>query len=254
MKRFVPVAVGLLALLGCSGNSTAPGPRLTLAFGAQAPAAVVGNDSLVITKAELVIREVELKRVSGEDCAGESPSANESEGDHHSDSSHAEHPEHSEECEEFEAGPVRVNIPLDGALVQVAVSPPAGSYREAEFKIHKVGAGGAADSAFATANPDIAGKSIRVEGTFNGTPFVFESDLSVKQESELDPPLVVTENTATNVTISVKLADWFTTPGGGLIDPNTANAGGANEFMVKLNIKRSFRAFEDRDCDGHDDH
>jgi len=39
-----------------------------------------------------------------------------------------------------------------------------------------------------------------------------------------------------------------------LIDPATANKGGANENLVKENIKRSMKAFEDKDRDGNEDH
>jgi hypothetical protein len=244
MNRLFAAAAtaALLALIGCS-SSTAPGPRLSLAFSAQAPTATTATDALVITKAEIVVRKIELKQAEGDDCEFEGVGQGE-----------GENPGPQETCEEFEAGPARVSIPLDGTLVQVSITPPAGTYRVAEFKIHKVGEDGAAEAAFAAANPDIAGKSIRVEGTFNGKAFVFESDLSAKQETELVPPLVVTATTATNVTITVKLSDWFKGAGGALIDPATANKGGANEMLVKENIKRSFRAFEDKDVDGHEDH
>ena len=39
---------------------------------------------------------------------------------------------------------------------------------------------------------------------------------------------------------------------GDLLDPATANRGQPNENQVKEDIKRSMRAFEDRDRDGND--
>jgi hypothetical protein len=38
------------------------------------------------------------------------------------------------------------------------------------------------------------------------------------------------------------------------VDPATGNKGGANESLVKENIKQSIEAFEDENHDGHDDH
>jgi hypothetical protein len=38
-----------------------------------------------------------------------------------------------------------------------------------------------------------------------------------------------------------------------LIDPTSANPGGANQGLVEQNIKSSLNAFEDEDHDGRDD-
>jgi hypothetical protein len=51
----------------------------------------------------------------------------------------------------------------------------------------------------------------------------------------------------------VDLTNWFKTSSGALIDPATANAGGANAELVSANIARSFVAFRDDDRDGRDD-
>jgi len=47
---------------------------------------------------------------------------------------------------------------------------------------------------------------------------------------------------------------WVVDGSGNLIDPRTANKGGANEGLVKENIKQSVEAFEDDERDGDDDH
>lgn len=248
MKTRSRAVAAALALIGCSG-ATSPGPRLSLSFSAQNPTATVAADALVITKAEIVLRKVELELLKSADCDGEQQGEGSSSGQGDDKGKAGA----KAECQEFEAGPLRLVLSLTDVVTPVTVSPPPGTYEEAQFKIHKVGEGGTAEAAFSAANPDLVGKSIRVEGTFNGQPFVFESDLSVKQEMEFEPPLVVTGNTSTNITISVKLADWFKTSTGGLINPGTANKGGAREQLVKENIKHSFRAFEDKDRDGRDD-
>jgi hypothetical protein len=112
-----------------------------------------------------------------------------------------------------------------------------------------------ADLRFLGAHPEMDHRSIRVEGTFNGQAFVYGSSLEAEQEIRLDPPLVVSAGgAATNLTLRVSLPDWFRGPGGGLVDPATANAGGPNENLVRDNIRASLGAFEDRDHDGHEDH
>ena len=145
-------------------------------------------------------------------------------------------------------------LPLDnGAMEQVAVSIPAGTYTEVQFEIHKVDSGDVQDSTFLQQHPDFAGISIRVQGTYNGTPFTYTTALDVEQELELATPLVVSDTTtATNLTIRVVLADWFAAMDGSLIDPATANAGQPNEGAVQENIKRSMKAFEDRNEDGNE--
>ncbi len=242
-KSFFAVVTALF-LAACSG-STGPGTSVSLSFStpagsgtAAAPFSAApfigalnlspvtftsGSNVLVITKAEVVLREIELERVEVVDCDVE--------------------PE-PEGCESFEVGPVVIELPLDGAtsqLVTIAIEP--GTYDEIEFDIHKVS--GDADAAFAAAHADLVDQSIRVQGTFNGTAFDFFSDLNVEQELPL-PPLVIDETTTTTgVTIRVDLDAWFRAAGGGLLDPGTANKGGPNENLVKDNIKDSMEAFED---------
>lgn len=238
MRRLIALAAGLV-LMACS--STGPGQRVSLSISTQSSTTTVGSDVLVITKAEIILRKIELEgQTNG--CVSDAPSLSGPMADNGA--------EGESECEEFKAGPFRLELPLNALEAVVTVDIPAGSYEEVKFQIHKVSPN---DADFATANPDFVGKSIRVEGTFNGQPFVFESDLTAEQEADLEPPLVVTGETATNLTIRVDLSTWFKTAGGLLVNPSTANAGGVNEQLVKQNIKLSFRAFEDRDRDGEDD-
>ena len=52
----------------------------------------------------------------------------------------------------------------------------------------------------------------------------------------------------------VSIDRWFTDRNGNLVDPSTANTGGANEQLVNDNVRRSFHAFEDNDHHGDDGH
>ena len=58
-------------------------------------------------------------------------------------------------------------------------------------------------------------------------------------------PLQSEANQATGAQIGRQFS-----PQTGLVDPATANKGGANEGIVKENIKQSVEAFEDDDSDG----
>ena len=209
---------------------TATTPTATAAplDGAAAPAA----QALVLTKVEIVLREIELRRSDTSDCdlLGENDDG----------------------CEEFEAGPVLVSVPVDGSVSQVFSIPiPEGSYNEIEFDIHKVSSGDAADTQFLMQNPAFEDLSIRVEGTFDGQAFVFETDLNVEQQLDFFPALQI--DASTNITIQVGLDGWFVDAAGQTINPATGNQGQPNEGLIKENITNSIEAFEDSNRDGKDD-
>ncbi len=207
-------------------------------FGVTGDTVVSGTDMIIIDRVRMVLREIELKRVEDQFCEDSS-----GEG------------EDNDDCEEFEIGPLLLDLPLNGMVeTEVSVVVDTGTYDEIEFDIHKPSDDSAADSAFRAANPLFTETSIRVEGSFNGQPFVYETDLNVDQEIELTDPLIVTDQTAaTNVTLSVALDVWFRDASGALVDPETGNKGSVNENLIKDNIKDSFEAFEDEDRDGDDD-
>ncbi len=253
------VWAGTVAMLGvaaaCS-DSTSPlagkGQSVSLSFSGVKPAGVsgamavnainadtfrvvVGTDTLRITSVEIVLRKIELRRVttavSCDSTADESA------------------------CEEFETGSVLINLPITlGTELGVTVPVDSGTYSKVEFKIHKPG-NDSADLAFFAANPGFpTNTSIRVRGTFNGTPFTYTTSLDAEQEYSFNPPLVVdASGSATNLTIRFDLSTWFRNGAAGpLVNPATGNAGQANESLIKDNIKNSIKAFEDRDRDGNE--
>jgi hypothetical protein len=95
-------------------------------------------------------------------------------------------------------------------------------------------------------------QTVRVVGTFDGQPFDLTVRLHENLEQELDPPLVVTQTGAANVTVTVSVADWFRGRDGSAIDPRTLTAD--LESRLRNNIKASLDAFEDDDCDGEHGH
>lgn len=245
-----PRAAGLL-LLG-SWACTDSAPAVGLAFSTRSQTAAVaqagdstviarGNDTLVVKSVEIVMREIELKRV--EELAGCPDSSSSSDDD--------------DACEEFTVGVRLVSLPLGNNTEKViTVDLAEGIYDELEFEIHKPE--DSSDAAFIAANPAFAGVSIRVTGTFSqgGTrsDFVYTTDLNAEQEIDLVPPLDVAAAGAVNLTIRLDVGTWFLSAGGAsLVNPATANTGGTNEGLVKDNIEQSIDAFHDDDSDGLDD-
>ena len=231
----LPVLVGALGLSGC-GNGTGPNSgQVALSFSSQATAPATfditvtsGGNTLVITKAQMVLREIELKQSTTAACGND---------------------EAVDDCDELELGAMLIDLPVTAGLTSaLTASIPEGTYREIEFEIHKPG-DDAKDVAFKAANPLFANISIRVQGTYNGQPFVFTSAVSQDVELEFNPPVVIAAG-SNNVTIQVDLTRWFKNSSGALIDPNTANPGLSNASLVAANIKASLRALDDDDKDG----
>lgn len=196
---------------------------------------VVGTDTLKITEADIVLRRISLKRVEASTVNCDTM---------------PETAEHS--CEAFTARDILVSLPLTaGVTTALSIPVDSGHYQGVEFKIHKPG-NDSIDLAFKAANPGFDTVSVLVKGTFNGTAFTFVSRMDVEQEFDFSPPLVVdASGTATNLTLRLRLDTWFKNAGtGALINPATANPGGASEGLVTSNIQRSAKAFEDKN---HDD-
>ena len=251
--RFVTAALAATTVLAaCSGDGSGPsGTGRSVAFqlatkpGAPAPirgAALVGqeilaagSDTIVVTSVQVVLRKIELERATpSAGCDSLAPSG--------------------DDCEELQAGPVLLDLPLGtGALRTFSVAIDTGSYSKIKFEIHKPSSSN--DAAFLAANPGFDGVSIKMVGTWNGTPFTYISDLDVEQEHDFVPPITVTDTTGANLTLLVDLQSWFLNQSAnGFIDPATANNGGQFEGEVKSNIEASLNAFEDDDRDGSDDH
>jgi hypothetical protein len=218
--------------------SIATAPALALAPGMSMSIAPVtytdGTNTLVISQVGMVVEELEIERVEGTVTCDDDVVDD-------------------DDCEELELEAFLLDLPLSPGATQVITVPvDTGTYDEFEFTVHKPESDGD-DDVFLAAHPDFEGVSIRVQGTWNGTPFVYETDLDAEQEIDLVPPLVVTEAGATDFTLFIDLSTWFRAGDSSLIDPSSANVGQANEGVVKENIKNSFEAFEDEDHDGSDD-
>ena len=191
----------------------------------------LGSDEIVIDGVQVVLRKLRLDGAPTASCPEDA------EGD--------------SECGEVQLGPVLFDLPLDqGADAVFSALVPVGTYDRFKFQIHKPSdANGDAD--LVAQYPDMANSSIRVTGTFNGTPFVFASDLTEVEDVVIAEPVEVAAESEVPLTLHIDAADWFVNAAGdGLVDPAQANDGQPFESLVEQNIRSSFRAFHDGDADG----
>jgi len=197
----------------------------------------IGGSSLVITKAQVVARRIELAPTGASTCAGTTES-----GDDDADV--------EDDCAEVEVGPTLLDIPVDATTkTNITASVPPGTYRALEIRIGPITSGNRRSQAFVLAHPEFKNASVRVEGTFNGKAFVFTSPIDTRIETAFSTAVTV-DAANPNVTVAIDLSNWFSDGSGGVLDPSNS----ANAARISANIAGSFRAFEDDDHDGHDDH
>lgn len=261
-------AMGLLALAACSdgpgmsvtsrvdvgltaGHATAPAASLMAGAEVQTDG---GGNTLQIDSVFVVLRKIKLE---GTACGGEDDSLEVHDSLDVHDSTDLrlddDQGEAEDDCPMLRAGPILVQLPLDSGSVdhQFTATIDTGTYREVTLQIHKPE--GANDTVFLAQHPDYTNTSVRVFGSFNGTPFTFSTGVTSVQHVEFEPPLVVTES-PTSFTIRVDLSGWFRTEGGTLIDPASVAGDAGLAAVVNANIVHSFHAFRDEDHDGEDDH
>ncbi|MBK5187689.1 MAG: hypothetical protein JJD97_05550 [Gemmatimonadaceae bacterium] len=228
------IAVATLSAAGSAKVAGAGAPAPSSDRHVTSPGSV---HTLVITRAAVSLTRLELATVDSAGCAAD------------------DHPEGNDDrCHQLETGPLIVELPTDNSVVSVlSLQLPPGTYRSLEARIRAVQAADPGGAAFLSSHPDFANASVRVEGTFDGTPFVYSGRANASLELTFDPPLTVGAS-ATALTVHVSIDRWFTDRNGNLIDPATANAGGANESLVNDNVRRSFHAFEDNEHRGDDGH
>ncbi|WP_310570139.1 hypothetical protein [Gemmatimonas sp.] len=217
------------------------------------------GDVLLVTKAQLVVRNVKLKSASAvcsDDDDDESSSNSVALGigaTVANASASASSDDDDDACPTFRVGPYLVDVPVSGADgARVAVEVPAGTYSSIRLWLHKVTSSDSADLAFRRANPDFRDISLRLEGTFNGTPFIFVNDVNAKLTVPLAEPLVIGTG-GDDVTVTIDLSTWFLRASGGLYSPAAANTPGQTRAQVQNNIRNAFRAFKDKNKDGRED-
>ena len=212
-----------------------------------------GTDAIVITRAQVVVRDVKLKSAAATCVDDDDDDDDKSSSSRSGTRSSKDDDDDDDDCPSIRVGPYLVNIPVSGADGgRVAVMVPEGTYSSVRLSVHKVSSSDSADLAFRQANPDFRNISIRLEGTYNTQPFTFVSDVNAKLEMPLTAPVVIGKG-GDNVTVTIDMKDWFTKPTGGLYSPGAANTSGFVQAKIQNNIRNTFRAFRDKNRDGRDD-
>lgn len=189
-----------------SGGAALKAPAAPLAAAAVGgPLAVSGsNGSLSITGIQVVLDKFQLRGVHDQPCVGGAGSNDDSADDD------------AGECE-FDAGPLFLDLPLDGSQLTVATGAlPVGTYDNVRFRVKNLDSGDddadddnddAAEAAlFQQVRAQFADwpakASMRVTGTFTPTggaarPFTAYLDAEVRLTLSITPPLTVTEGSST---------------------------------------------------------
>ncbi len=231
----------VLAVAGCSeSNSDVGQVSLQLATRGPASTASGGPDQLVVALGpdEILVDEVALvfrkMRLDGEPTAS---CLEDAEGD--------------SQCAELRLGPTLFDLPLgEGAEPIFTAAVPVGTYNGIKFQIHRP-TNANEDADFVAEHPELEDISIRVLGSYNGTPFTFASDLTEVEDVVFAEPVEVAVDGEVQVTLHVDVTRWFASEdGAGLVNPAEANDGGPFESLVERQIRDSFRAFHDGDLDG----
>ena len=114
-------------------------------------------------------------------------------------------------------GPFELDL-LSGQISFISIEIPNGVYEELEFKFDES----------TDANSDLFGKSVLIEGTVKGTPFIFWHNFEDEVEVDFEDPLfdITVENNANGLVIYFDLSLIFNTTSG--VDLSQATDGNAD--------------------------
>ena len=222
--------LAIISLPGCSNSSESPSAgyiSLSSKYQSTSLNKLAGVDSVRITKATLLLREIKFK-TQGDSTDGL-----------------------------YKTTPLILELNLNGSVQTIqGLSVPFGTYNRLEFDIHK------AEASDTTAMP--ADQKVKMRVFFSGTEkysiiiqgmtytggmasnFTYKSSLNVKQKIDLSNPLVITESQPDfNVTMLINSFGWFLN-NTALLEPSNS----ANITKINDNIRQSIRAIRDKNKDG----
>jgi len=159
-----------------------------------------------------------------------------------------------EDSMDFEVHDFVADLPLDGSNYDITSKQvPKGSYDEFKLKIDTPEDGSAVqDSSFYnnSGSEEHDGYSIVINGIYNGNQFTYRTGEDFELEMALNPPLAVTDTTASaSVAINVDPSSWFKDSSGNALDPTNPD----NREKIDENIRHSFHA-EHEEHGEHEDH
>ena len=233
-KKILKILINIISLsalfISCNTTQTNSG-NFSVSFGSPNSLQKSTSDTLQLTEVKILLRDIKLEQESAPKVT---------DGDHNGEGDEVV----------VDVGPVVVHLNLTGMTTDFLVSDiPAGTYDEIRFTIDKPDvAETPPDPEFVDIQDSTKRYSVIVKGMYNFVPFIYKSHKSAQQKLKFDQPLVIEDNTTTNLTITVDPYTWFFDDGS-LLDPNDL----INMYEIDQNISRSFRnAFRDdnHDCKG----
>lgn len=186
-----------------------------------------GVDSIRITKARFILRDIKFKSPSG-------------------DSSN------------FRTLPMILQLQLDGSVHSIgSITVPLGSYSKIEYDVHRVeqpeiSSLAASEQAqfaefLAAERYSIIINGIQYKTGAAADTFTYRSKVDAKQKVDFDPAIAVTQaSPSVNATVVISSAYWFKNQLGVLVDPKDAN----NEGIIDENLKASIKIYKDSNKDG----
>ena len=199
---------------GCDSTETTDG-TVSISFSPSSTTPKISAGTIQLDTVKILLRDIKIKNQSGNDETN------------------------------IKVGPFVVYLNINDMTTDFAVgNVPPRSYDRIRFRIHTL------EDSETPPDPEFKEGNLRysviVKGLYNSVPFVYKSKKSAHQDLKLETPIVVTDNSTANLTITVDPPDWFYKDNV-LMDPNDP----ANESDINNNIERSFKkSFRDDDHDG----
>lgn len=192
-----------------------------------------GINNLVITSVKMTLEDIDLERDASAPSCEDNPDPN------------------NIECADFIDGPALVNLDLTGRnATTLVMDVQPGVFEHISFDISVPDGGDQHQLDYFARHPEMKDVSVLVEGSFNGTPFVFRTAVRGDQELALSPALVIEAPESSGIAsfdlnLYCDLSDWFKDSSGNLVDPTAICELGKScsvRTIVEDNIRRSIES------------
>lgn len=199
-----------------AGASAVPSPDLSVQLTDDE-----GN-SLSLNAGQVVVREMELGRTTGE-CTDAEPGQEDD----------------NDACQEITITPQLLSLPFERAEVRIVNRFPVvgGGYDRLEFDIHIATED---DQQVVTSNPQLLNESVELQGSFNGSSFALRLDPEAELSLPFGQTIEAEPGSTSQVTLVLDTEDWFRRDDGSLIDPTSIEEDSPLEERVEDQIAGSF--------------
>lgn len=180
------------------------------------------GNSLNINESQIVVREMELGRTTGECVDNEDPSTDDGDA-----------------CTEVTVSPQLLTLPVDRSEVQIVNGFPVegGSYDRLEFDIHVATA---EDQQIIASNPQLQDQSVILRGSFNGNSFAATFNPEVSLSLDFASNVQAEPGSTSRITLVAEMAGWLRRDDGSLIDPTQVEDGSPTDQAIEARIENSF--------------